>query len=936
MDRDARRRSPEPATPAASSRQDSDVGAARNERAFGNGVVTRILTNADARRLTVVATRGPAGNAAIARLLAGGHEEGAGDGSAAARGEIGPELTGRINARKGAGSPLPDEVRVPLQEQLGVDLGAARVHADAEAAALAEAVEARAFTTGQDIFFGAGQYQLTSPSGRDLLAHEVVHVAQQSGGPLASGGRVSDPADPAEVEARSLAAELAGSIGSASRPLGGTQATGSPATTVAAEGGVHREPDAGSAPSTSDAGGSASASAPGGPSTTQTGGGPERDAQLRRAVYQVTVLRDVPPLSVADRAALSSALGGLPLYDLLVERDDARRSLEQQRAWIKELENRNAAITAGLGPGESLPGGVGASSEELDQNVAVAEQLARRVEELSARIDPELEAMGTDEAQVRQFVEEEYPALWTRRAVAIVSSMLDQNAELARREQARYGGNACTIDASALQRADQTLKNGADEIREVERQRQQAQEILTPGGESLPGGIPEGADEAAQTVRVLTARLSELQASLQKEHTAQAVNFPILLSADYTPGVFQDASEERIQEITGGWTTEVLESIETTRRNVADGRLKVWDLADVPMLTWASLGQSPEGTLGRAVERQQQRERSEEEARRTALTALMIGAGVVATIATLGGATLLAAGAGGLATGLGLGQLGEDVARYQMESAAGGVSLDKDLADISVNEPELLPIILDVVGTGMDLAGAVAFVRAMTPVERALAAEGRLVTISPQTRHLALSRPALLAEYERVANGKIATVVRDVLAHQRTTAKRARLLQLRLEFDQLRRSVPVGQALTAQQRQQAETILRQARDLARADFNNVRDAVWLRLRKDADLRLIEQQLQQAGDAADGGTALTVRTRRGTETSYQPLGVEHRTRLSDDPWKYNDPANLIVTDAPQNEQFLEALRAEGHVWPTGDVEAFVIRHGLNDQGIDFAP
>jgi len=74
----------------------------------------------------------------------------------------------------------------------------------------------------------------------------------------------------------------------------------------------------------------------------------------------------------------------------------------------------------------------------------------------------------------------------------------------------------------------------------------------------------------------------------------------------------------------------------------------------------------------------------------------------------------------------------------------------------------------------------------------------------------------------------------------------------------------------------------------------------------------------------------------TGSQFESLGVEHRTRLSDDPWRYNDPDNLIVTDAAQNEQYLEALRRHGKIWPTGGVEDFVIRHQLDDQGVDFSP
>jgi hypothetical protein len=178
-------------------------------------------------------------------------------------------------------------------------------------------------------------------------------------------------------------------------------------------------------------------------------------------------------------------------------------------------------------------------------------------------------------------------------------------------------------------------------------------------------------------------------------------------------------------------------------------------------------------------------------------------------------------------------------------------------------------------------------------------------------------------------------LVADVLSNQRSTPARTRLGVLRQQFDQLRQAVGGGQ-LTPAQRLQANQILREARDLARTDFNNVRDGLWRRLRREPVLTGIEQQLRQAGDVQPGGRALAVRTQTGAGATFEPLGVEHRTRLSDDPWRYNDPANLIVTDAPQNEQFLEALRQHGQIWPAGATEDFIIRHRLNDEGLYFAP
>jgi hypothetical protein len=117
------------------------------------------------------------------------------------------------SAGSGSGSALPQPIQAKFEGSLGADLSGVRVHTGSESAASAEAVSARAYTVGQDIHFGAGQYDPGSPGGQHLLAHEVAHTVQQSRG---GGGpqyklEVSQPGDSAEVEADAAAdAMLAG------------------------------------------------------------------------------------------------------------------------------------------------------------------------------------------------------------------------------------------------------------------------------------------------------------------------------------------------------------------------------------------------------------------------------------------------------------------------------------------------------------------------------------------------------------------------------------------------------------------------------------------------------------------------------------------------------------------------------------------------------
>jgi hypothetical protein len=212
---------------------------------------------------------------------------------------------------------------------------------------------------------------------------------------------------------------------------------------------------------------------------------------------------------------------------------------------------------------------------------------------------------------------------------------------------------------------------------------------------------------------------------------------------------------------------------------------------------------------------------------------------------------------------------------------------------------------------------------------------------TPQTRRIAVARPDLVAEYEKLIDAKLPSVMQGVLARQAATPNRTLLAQLRVQFDQLRRQVGGAQRLTDAQRDAANTILRQARRAAGEDFDNVQKAVWRRLRnarEHPDLAAIEGQLRAQGDVSgprSGALRLHTVTAAGEE-SFEPMNIEHRVRRSDNPWLYNDPRNLLATDAAQNQQYLESLRKQGSVWPSGEVEDFVVRYGLNDEGWDFRP
>ena len=79
------------------------------------------------------------------------------------------------------GSALPQSIRERVETVLGADLRAVRVHASSTADHAAQDAGAEAFASGRDIYFRSGFYSPHTPSGRELLIHELVHVLQQTG-----------------------------------------------------------------------------------------------------------------------------------------------------------------------------------------------------------------------------------------------------------------------------------------------------------------------------------------------------------------------------------------------------------------------------------------------------------------------------------------------------------------------------------------------------------------------------------------------------------------------------------------------------------------------------------------------------------------------------------------------------------------------------------
>lgn len=153
---------PAPTIAAASS---SNLSQATIQRALAN---PRALSPNDILQL-----QRTVGNQAVQRLLQRDTQTGF---------EAGSNFEGQLKHTQGSGSPLPKKTKHEFEDSLGADLSNVRIHTNAASDQLNRSIQAKAFTHGNDIHFSTGEFNPTTSQGKHLLAHELTHTIQQTGG----------------------------------------------------------------------------------------------------------------------------------------------------------------------------------------------------------------------------------------------------------------------------------------------------------------------------------------------------------------------------------------------------------------------------------------------------------------------------------------------------------------------------------------------------------------------------------------------------------------------------------------------------------------------------------------------------------------------------------------------------------------------------------
>lgn len=91
-------------------------------------------------------------------------------------------IENQIHSSQGSGNMMDNGIKNFMESRFGVDFSSVRIHTDSRANSMSKELNARAFTVGNNIYFKNGEYNPSQNSGKFLLAHELTHTLQQSGG----------------------------------------------------------------------------------------------------------------------------------------------------------------------------------------------------------------------------------------------------------------------------------------------------------------------------------------------------------------------------------------------------------------------------------------------------------------------------------------------------------------------------------------------------------------------------------------------------------------------------------------------------------------------------------------------------------------------------------------------------------------------------------
>lgn len=583
----------------------------------------------------------------------------------------------QIAALRGGGQPLPPSVRAFFEPRFGRDFSGVRVHSDSAAVESARVIQARAFTTGQDVAFGAGEYAPEKHEGRKLLAHELAHVLQQ----------------PKSIDLLEVRRQV-DKEGDPPAPL--------PAGVMTSGGPIKRQPPAAG----------------------------NETITFESMLLSVDV--DFDRWQLEQMIATSGEINVRGYVDRLVKSpNDDEKQLEASKKIEKDTKKYPGDVS-----GAPLPASTVAETEHRVQNKELTKKVGQTVKTVYEKLTSENrefierfestgqgklrlmlnESKGRVEAEANHYgiAKETLRSTGTTRVTAFPASKTPEDikrsggGQQGEEEYARRTEAAAVKPRKMLVEAAKLLQKKRNEVTAIEL------------GRKKPGpyaGYQDHEEAAGDALRLMKAK--EEYAALRREKETE---FPILATYAQEGGdlnVIIGAGGGSLKKVLADELIEKYNKIIATEGYIDEKKVTMWD---VPILVEGTRVHSKVDKDTMRWRVLQDKIHGVEQAKRDAKEIKEVIGGVAMMLGLIaaapsGGASL-ALVAGTASTAIGVGMTISGLQEYMIQSAVSGTDFDRARA-ISQEEPSLFWMAFEIVGAIADVHGAVKAFRSLVGMRRA-------------------------------------------------------------------------------------------------------------------------------------------------------------------------------------------------------------------------
>jgi len=617
-----------------------------------------------------------------------------------------------IHAQLGAGQSLDGGVKSRMESAFGENFSGVQTHTDANAAKLSSNLNAHAFTVGEHVAFGPGEYQPGTLIGDALIAHELAHVLQQreatpSSRQLPDASENDRSEADADKASESVVLRLRGFSNMAERTR--------PALTSGLR--LQRCGSDTRLQSASVVGEWQGKAVAMQESVVWSNYGATKSDDEIRAERTLRIFNSEAAALAAVKAngkagAVTLEKGRYVAYETS-QQFSYKQSDEVYGRGFKSYSVPRAlpgvvALVSHQGvtlrPGEFNPEAKGPQTFSSEQGLKSTDDPFQGYKDAFGG------GKGLDTAD-----DETLLLAFTAAMKDTALSVLNNSEQVVRDKQKTFGGKGEGVAAVELATIKTTAKQLADLDRQISEQETirlaYKPRIVSTGSSPMAAGA--GIVSALHTDEYLEA--SKKLEALSQQRAVVLTQYPML--ARVKPEDFIKLKDEEMLARLGGELPGILKDIAETRQNVADDEINLWSLNQIVDATIAGLGIQSEAKR-KVIQDKAKSEAKKKTIKEIVKTIFMVGLGLAA--AFVGGPLGLAFAAGAL--GLSLYDAIEQTRQYAILKPASNTDIDPSK---SLVPPEQVPgwgwLVVAWVGVGIDAAAVVKAVSSIAKAERSLA-----------------------------------------------------------------------------------------------------------------------------------------------------------------------------------------------------------------------